>query len=212
MFADRQQKAQAQSVLSRSGPALAVIGIHVVLIYLISASMGIVPIPTFKPPMDAVFIEDTESKPEPAPVIEPEIEIPTQNIEQPLPEEIPIAPPIEVDLPVQPSGETAIAAQESAQPPGQVQDLKATQRVEPVYPSASRRGGEEGTVRLRVLVDERGRPRDVQLAQSSGFPRLDDAAMDAVRRWRFQAASDGTNAISAWTQVAVSFKLTDGKR
>jgi protein TonB len=72
----------------------------------------------------------------------------------------------------------------------------------------SRRLGEEGTVRLKVLVDERGRPRDVQLAKGSGFARLDQAAMDAVRRWKFVAATDGAKPITAWTQVAVTFKLT----
>ncbi len=43
---------------------------------------------------------------------------------------------------------------------------------------------------------------------SSGFARLDQAAMEAVRKWRFVAATNGTNPISAWTQVAITFRLT----
>ena len=44
----------------------------------------------------------------------------------------------------------------------------------------------------------------------SGFARLDDAAVQAVRKWRFVAATDGANPIMAWTQVAISFRLTGG--
>jgi TonB family protein len=53
-------------------------------------------------------------------------------------------------------------------------------------------------------------PKDVQVAQTSGFSRLDDAAKQAVRRWRFEAATDGSRPISVWTQVAITFKLTNG--
>ena len=206
MFADRQQKAQAQGVLSRSGPALAVIGIHVLIIYVISASMGVVPIPTFKAPMETVFIDEPDNKPEPAPLIEPEIDLPEQTVMPEMPLDIPVVPPIETE--VAPVAQTSpITVAESAAP-SQIQELQTKQRVEPTYPAAARRDGEEGTVRLKVLVDERGRPSDVQVARSSGFARLDDAAVSAVRRWRFQAATNGTTAVSAWTQVAITFKLT----
>jgi protein TonB len=89
--------------------------------------------------------------------------------------------------------------------------LKTTNRVEPVYPATSRRLGEEGTVRLRVLVDESGKPRDVNVMSGSGFSRLDAAAIDAVKRWRFVAATDGTKPITAWTQVAITFKLQNAQ-
>jgi protein TonB len=212
MFADRQQKAQAQGVLSRGGPALAVIGIHVILIYAISASMGIVPIPGFIPASEVIFIPETTEVTEPDPIVEPEIE-PSQMTQQ-VPLDQPMVPQIEEDV-VAPASPAAINATPITSPPATgapAQQLQAKQRVEPIYPSAARRDGEEGTVRLRVLVDERGRPGEVQVAQSSGFARLDDAAVDAVRRWRFQAATDGTSSITAWTQVAISFKLTDAQR
>ena len=61
----------------------------------------------------------------------------------------------------------------------EAKSLSVTRRVEPVYPPASRRLDEHGAVRLRVLVDERGRPREVQIAKSSGFERLDQAAVTA---------------------------------
>jgi protein TonB len=104
-----------------------------------------------------------------------------------------------------PAAANAIAATAQNAP---AQDLKASTRVEPTYPPASRRAGEEGQVQLRVLVDETGKPKDIQVLKGSGFDRLDQAAKDAVRKWRFKAASDGTRNIMAWTQVAITFKLT----
>jgi len=67
---------------------------------------------------------------------------------------------------------------------------------------------EQGSVRLRVMVDERGRPQEVQVAQSSGFPRLDEAAVSAVKRWVFAPAVQDAIAVPTWTQVSVVFRLT----
>jgi protein TonB len=86
--------------------------------------------------------------------------------------------------------------------------LGVTRRVDPIYPPASRRMDEQGAVRLRVLVDERGRPQEVQVAKSSGFPRLDEAAVSAVKRWVFAPAMQGAVAVPTWTQVSVVFRLT----
>jgi periplasmic protein TonB len=197
------------NALSRGGPAIAVIGIHILIIYGLATSMGIVRIPQFAAPLEAVFIpEQTEVEPEPPVPVKPEIDQ-VMPAEQPMPEiqfEEAVAPPTENPMP---ASENAIAASTAS---GAVaQDLKTSNRVEPTYPSSSRRAGEEGTVRLKVLVDEKGRPRDVAVATSSGFARLDQAAMDAVRKWRFVAATDGANAITVWTQVAITFRLTNAQ-
>jgi periplasmic protein TonB len=215
MVADRQHNAQARSMLSRGGPAIAVIGIHVILIYAISASMGIVPIPSLIPPAQVTLIPEAPEKPDPVPVVEREIKPSTELTEQVIVDE-PMAPQIEADvIPVAPSADSIearpIVAQPTLSAPA-AQPLQAKQRIEPTYPAGAIRAGEEGTVRLRVFVDERGRPGEVQVAQSSGFARLDAAALDAVRRWRFQAATEGGRAISVWTQVAITFKLTDAQR
>ena len=100
----------------------------------------------------------------------------------------------------------AIAA---APAPTAPKELKTSSRVEPIYPPTLRRMSEEGTVQVRVLVDERGRPKEVNVGKSSGFPRLDQAAVEAVRKWRFVAATNGSGPIASWTQVAVTFRLTN---
>jgi periplasmic protein TonB len=77
----------------------------------------------------------------------------------------------------------------------------------PPYPPVSRRLREEGRVLLRVLVNPGGRADDVQVQSSSGFARLDDAARDTVRQWKFVPAKHGAEAVSAWVLIPVSFKL-----
>ncbi|MBL8423926.1 MAG: energy transducer TonB [Candidatus Accumulibacter phosphatis] len=77
----------------------------------------------------------------------------------------------------------------------------------PVYPVASRRLGEEGRVLLRVRVSAQGLPAEVDVKQSSGFPRLDEAARAAVERWRFVPARRGTEAVEASVLVPLQFSL-----
>jgi periplasmic protein TonB len=77
----------------------------------------------------------------------------------------------------------------------------------PIYPSVSRRMGEQGKVILRVLVNIKGTADDVQVRTSSGFGRLDDAARDTVRRWKFVPAKRGPDPVAAWVLIPVSFRL-----
>jgi periplasmic protein TonB len=77
----------------------------------------------------------------------------------------------------------------------------------PNYPALSRRSGEQGRVLLRVFVDELGAAKTVEISHSSGFPRLDIAAAEAVRQWRFVAAHRGDENIAAWVLVPIHFNL-----
>lgn len=77
----------------------------------------------------------------------------------------------------------------------------------PAYPAVARRLGEEGRVLLRVLVSPAGRAERLELQSSSGSTRLDNAALDAVKRWRFVPAHQGSEPVSAWVLVPVSFSL-----
>ncbi|HUP94654.1 MAG TPA: energy transducer TonB, partial [Burkholderiales bacterium] len=77
----------------------------------------------------------------------------------------------------------------------------------PAYPPISRRMGEEGKVMLRVHVNERGLPDDVQLKASSGSQRLDDTALQTVKQWKFVPARRGDMPVVAWVLVPISFSL-----
>jgi protein TonB len=77
----------------------------------------------------------------------------------------------------------------------------------PRYPHASRRLGEEGKVVLRVFVSADGDAKRVEVKHSSGFQRLDQAAEQAVARWRFVPARRGEQAMTAWVVVPIVFSL-----
>jgi protein TonB len=77
----------------------------------------------------------------------------------------------------------------------------------PAYPPLSRRMGEEGKTILRVHVEPSGRPSQIEIKTSSGSPRLDQSAQDAVWRWKFVPARRGEEAIAAWVLVPIVFTL-----
>jgi len=77
----------------------------------------------------------------------------------------------------------------------------------PPYPASSRRVGEQGRVMLRVLVNVSGTADEVHVRTSSGFLRLDEAARETVLRWRFVPAKRGTEPVSAWVLIPISFRL-----
>ncbi len=78
----------------------------------------------------------------------------------------------------------------------------------PAYPGLARKRGQEGTVTLRVLVDDKGRVDDVEIESSSGFGLLDRAALTAVRKWSFEPGRRGVEMRPMWVKVPVTFKLT----
>lgn len=79
---------------------------------------------------------------------------------------------------------------------------------QPRYPLAARRRGIEGTVLIRAQILEDGHCHQVNLSQGSGHAMLDQAALAAVKRWRFVPARRGTQTVSAWVVVPITFRLT----
>lgn len=78
-------------------------------------------------------------------------------------------------------------------------------RTMPVYPEAARRKGIEGGVLLDTVIGKDGRVLDVQLI--SGPPDLAQAAMDAVKNWRFSPFTLNGAAVEVETTIEVAFKL-----
>ncbi|MBE0626194.1 MAG: energy transducer TonB, partial [Burkholderiales bacterium] len=77
----------------------------------------------------------------------------------------------------------------------------------PAYPRASRLAGQQGQVLLKVLVGTSGSAVNIAVQHSSGFERLDDAALNSVRQWHFAPAKRGDQAIEAWVLVPIVFRL-----
>ena len=78
---------------------------------------------------------------------------------------------------------------------------------QPDYPVLLREQGVGGVVWLRVWVDSDGYPGEIKLASGSGYRLLDDAALRAVRLWRFTPAKRGDNKLASWVEFPIRFTL-----
>jgi len=201
------KKGERSGFFKRGPIGLLVIGLHLVLIYVVAGSLGIVKLPEFAKPMEAVFIDaPQETQHEPVPITKPDLEQPqveTPPIEDTVPE---------IEIPTDEPAPNAITAQTSPSPPvAETANMKVNRRVDPIYPAGSRRDGEQGQGMFKVLVDEKGKPLDVQVLKSTGFPRLDGAALEAIRKWAFSPAMQNGQAVQSWTRVQVAFQLQNAK-
>lgn len=77
----------------------------------------------------------------------------------------------------------------------------------PDYPTASRRLGEEGTVIIRALIKEDGHASIVQVEKSSGYLRLDRAAEEAVKKWKFKPGKKNGIPVAMWHLIPIKFEL-----
>jgi protein TonB len=190
-----------RSAFFQRGPVgIFIIAVHVLVIYVAATTFGIVKLPNFAKPMQALIIDSPEEqKTEPVKVIKPDLETPTVET-PPIEDTIP-----EIEVPTDEPAPAAITADTA--PALETADMKVNKRVDPVYPAQSRRAGEQGTGVFRVLVDANGRPSEVSVLKSTGFPKLDEAAMTAIRRWVFNAAVQNGQAVQSWTRVQVQFRL-----
>ena len=159
-------------------------------------------------PLPPPEITPTQAPPTPQPNPQPRPVTPPQPFVQPTaPSET--APAFEIGEIQAPPATDAGPAEESfeAGPPG-LATLAYAFAPAPRYPRQAAIAGIEGTVLLKVLVDETGQPVEVAIERSSGDRRLDKAAREQVlQRWRFHPAQRGGRAIAAYALVPVEFRL-----
>jgi len=111
-------------------------------------------------------------------------------------------------LPSAPPDKTGTGEQPEPLPvDGKVMEDRLVKRVDPVYPELALRAKIAGTVRLWVVINERGEVANVKVIAGGG-PLLQPAAVEAVRQWRYSPYVDETGrAIPVVTNVNVTFKL-----
>lgn len=132
------------------------------------------------------------------PATEPEPDVPSTAHSPPVAVALPaaVAPPASQAAPA-PSAPCAVPTTA----------VRYVVEPEPAYPTTSRRLGEAGEVRLRVEIGTDGRARHVSVHHSSGFPRLDESAVAAVRAARFAPYTEQGVALVVWTIVPIAFEL-----
>jgi len=77
----------------------------------------------------------------------------------------------------------------------------------PPYPPSSKRMGEQGKVVIRTLIGADGLAQEASIQQSSGFDRLDQAALDTARKWRYVPGKRAGVAEAMWFNVPFTFVL-----
>lgn len=132
------------------------------------------------------------------------VEATTVEVKETTPEPLPTPVQEAVEVKAPPKAEPVVV-EEKVEPPKF--GVAYLQNPQPEYPRMSKRLGEEGRVLLHVLVDPQGSPAEVALKKTSGHERLDEAAIAAVKAWRFVPAKKNNVAMSAYVDVPVKFSL-----
>lgn len=187
------------------------IAMEVGIVYTLLVTLGYAEVPLARPPLTVVNL---------APIpTDPEIPVPPPQTFDPPPVAPPIAPEVVLTY-VPPTPPTAISLpppqplppREVTPPPPPVvftpaRAIAATHTI-PEYPPLSRRLGEKGTLRLKLTLDEKGTVTMATVVNSSGFPRLDEAAVNWIKsHWRYAPAMQGSRPVASTTDAIVEFRL-----
>jgi periplasmic protein TonB len=225
-------KNNPKKVTNSYGVLALVVLVHIVaMLALINAKATQPIIKELQTPMIVSLV----ASPAPEPEVVPLIPAPPQPIvkqqktiikqQQPVPKPVAVeqqvAQPVATEVPPTPAAPIVVAkAPEVLEPPQP--KIIAEPVIEPPrfgaaylhnpapdYPQMARRLGQQGRVLLKVLVAENGIAETVALATSSGFEKLDQAAIEAVKKWSFIPAKRSNEAISAYVLVPVKFSLNN---
>ena len=186
-----------------------IVAMHALLIYALLVSLNVIEVDRPPPIIKAEIIEEIQDKDEPPP--------PPPTIETPPPYVPPPEISIEVPMDAPKATGALVAVDKPAPAPAPAKtgvkkapeiDPKFKRRFQPDYPPTSRRLGEEGSVVLQVLVGADGAVKDGKVQTSSGFARLDEAALKhALRAWRFTPGTEDGVPVQTWHSVKVTFKI-----
>jgi protein TonB len=134
---------------------------------------------------------------------------PAPNAPTGITEPQPPTPPISAPVAAVPAPAPAPAPAPTAKVELPSTDADYLHNPAPPYPRTSFKLGEEGTTTVRVLVGPDGKAQDAQVAKSSGFPRLDQAALEtALRSWRYVPGKRGGVAEAMWVNVPIKWEIT----
>jgi len=180
---------------------------HVVVVYLLATGLGGKLVEHTQDILQTKVIEEEKK-------VEDEPPPPPPDMKEPPP----FIPPPEVSIAADAAPAPTNAIREVTNTPTpvaapvvrstEVQPKPSKRNTIPPYPQASTRLGEQGVCVLQLLIDEEGKVADVRLAKTSGFPRLDEAALKFVKRaWRFTPGTKDGKPAKIWVTQNVRFVL-----
>ncbi len=90
---------------------------------------------------------------------------------------------------------------------GRFTSAKPMKTERPLYPRMAREQGWQGKVVLRAKITAEGTVKDATVQESSGFPVLDDSAIQAVKDWSFEPAKNGEFVVASTVALPIRFDL-----
>ncbi len=166
--------------------------------------------PAPKPqPVQAKPQAQSKALPKPMPAVQPQLH-PSPVVTQAAPSEA--APVVPAATPTAAAAPAAAGHQRPNTTPSPVVSLPSSDadylnNPTPAYPRMSRRQGEQGTVVLRVFINTEGRAEKAEIRTSSGYSRLDEAALTTVQRWRYVPGKRAGVPEAMWFNVPIRFVL-----
>lgn len=179
--------------------------LHVVIIYALASGLAAQMIQKLPDELKAEVVQ--EKPPEQQKLPPP----PPPDLTKPPP---PFIPPPDINV-ADTGPSNAITSVQSQQAPVVAPQITAPQPTgrkhdcDAGYPPVSKRLGEEGKALLKYSVQEDGSVTGVAVVKSSGYSRLDDAAVQCVQAWRYKPATQGGRAIAVSTQSMITYQLKD---
>jgi protein TonB len=188
---------------------------HIAFVYALVTSLAHRTVDVVRAPVETRIIDEArEQTPEPPPpppefTPPPVAFVPPPEVHVELPPPPPKSNAITVVAPVRPvPTPVPPAPAPAAEPVRAMPRIDASHSREPEYPPTSRRLGEEGSLIVQVLVDTNGRVTDAKLVQSSGFDRLDQAALEGVKgNYRFVPGTVDGKPAPMWFTFRFTWKL-----
>ncbi len=195
---------------------MSIVAFHGLLFWLAASGLGRKALETIAPPIETVIMkeelnEDKPPPPPPPPMERPPVEIPP--------------PVVDITIPMDAAPTTAITNVTDKPPPAPTPPVVApvsVVRVAPTidrrnspptddyYPPSSKRLGEVGKARVKTCVGENGRIQgDPTLEGTSGFPKLDEAAVKYARAVRFTRGTENGKPAAMCFSWLVTFQLKD---
>ena len=199
-----------ENVAGRGTVGAGILAAHLGLVALL-ASTGVIKTPTLVPSVNVTFLQQEDKQPERPEFREPDLTR-LQQVSVPTPEVVVAieatnaaiaASAVETPPPPPPA---AVSSSGTTSVP-EMSDVAYLVQPAPHYPPESRRIHEHGLVVLRVIIDESGHAKEVEIYRSSGHPRLDEAARSAVARAVFKPYMDGGVARASAAIVPIEFSL-----
>ena len=193
-----------------------VVMIHAGFFWVLNSGLGKQIVEVIRGPVQTEIIEEAQDEEDEPPPPPPE------HVEPP-----PYVPPPDfaIETPVAAGPTTAITntttVRPTAPPPPKPAERavtrtppsttgKGARTTQPEYPPSSRRAGEEGTVTLEIYVLESGKVQEARVKKSSGFPKLDEAAVrEATRSWKLVPGKEDGKPVAMWFTLNVTFRLTE---